>query len=103
MTVTDRESLGSMPPTTWSATCDPYNRWATQDATSVHPLATTGRITSENLVFFPSYVEPPINTGKILAKIRPLQEHWQEVIVCLDQAHEADVPHTACSYRIASE
>jgi hypothetical protein len=75
MTLTNWESLGSMPPTTWSATCDPYNRWAAQDATSVHPLTATGRITLQNLVFFPLYVEPAVNTGKILAKIRPLQEH----------------------------
>jgi hypothetical protein len=60
MTMTDWESLGSMPPTTWSVTCDPYNRWAAQDVTSAHPLTATGRITLQNLVFFPLYVEPAV-------------------------------------------
>jgi hypothetical protein len=75
MTMTDRESLGSMPPMTWSMTCDPYNRSVAENATLVHPLMATGRRTSENQAFFPLYVEPPVKTGKILARFCPLQEH----------------------------
>ena len=70
----DRERLGSTPPTTWSATCSPYYRWAAIDATSTLPFTATGQMMPQNLRFLSLYVEPHVNSGKILGKIRPLQE-----------------------------